>query len=167
MARAEATTSGLERLFTANYARLVAVLTVAAGDRTRAEDAVQDAFAQALIHWDRIGAYDDPVAWLRRVATNRILNQRRGRRRHDAAIDRLRSIDQHGARPTESLVGARMDLVAAITRLPLQQRTTVALFYLADLSSEDVAAAMGISDGAVRYHLHAAREALTLLLEVN
>src|SRR3954447_8571906 len=97
MARTVVETSDLEALFSANYPRLVAVLTVAAGDRVRAEDAVQDAFAQALVHWDRVAAYDDPVAWLRRVATNRVLNQRRWRRRHDAALDRLRTMDQEPA----------------------------------------------------------------------
>jgi RNA polymerase sigma-70 factor (ECF subfamily) len=166
MADTAAPSSELEHVFARHYRDLVRVLTVAAGDRSRAEDAVQDAFAQALLHWPRVGAYDDPVAWLRRVATNRVLNQRRSSRRRDAAIARLQARPEPVVAP-QGLVGSRLDLIAAVARLPLKQRTAVAFFYLADLSSEQVAAAMGISEGAVRFHLHAARKTLTSTLEVN
>jgi RNA polymerase sigma-70 factor, ECF subfamily len=166
VAGTQARPSALELVFADHYARLVSVLSVAAGDRARAEDAVQDAFAQALIHWDRVGSYEDPVAWLRRVATNRILNQRRSRRRHDSALARLQPADEPSTAP-QAHTAARVDLVAAISRLPVQQRTAVALFYLADLTSEQVAEAMGISDGTVRFHLHEARQALNSQLEVK
>jgi RNA polymerase sigma-70 factor (ECF subfamily) len=158
------TSPELERLFAVHQSRLVSLLTVAAGSRAAAEDAVQEAFAQALLHWDRVRSYDDPLAWLRRVATNRILNQKRSARRRDAAVERVQG--RRAVLAPES-VAVNADVVAAIAALPLRQRTAVVLFYLADLPSAEVAATMGITDGAVRYHLSAARAALSALLGVT
>jgi predicted RNA polymerase sigma factor len=55
-----------EALFRAQFGVLVESLTVAAGSRDAATDAVQDAFLQAHRQWDRIGSYDKPAAWVRR-----------------------------------------------------------------------------------------------------
>jgi DNA-directed RNA polymerase specialized sigma24 family protein len=52
-------------------------------------DAVQEAFVQAVVHWRKVSRYDDPVAWIRRVAINRGLNKRRSRRRRDALTERI------------------------------------------------------------------------------
>ncbi len=65
----------VEIMFRTYYRGLVRSLAVAAGGLSLAEDAVQEAFARAHISWRRIGAYDDPVAWVRRVAINRIKDQ--------------------------------------------------------------------------------------------
>ena len=70
----------LEALYAAHAASLTRVLR-AAGLPDPA-DAVQEAFVQAVVHWRKVSRYDDPVAWIRRVAINRGLNRHRSRRRH-------------------------------------------------------------------------------------
>lgn len=40
-----------------------------------AEDLVQDAYIAAHRHWNKVGGYDDPTAWIRRVITNRSLSR--------------------------------------------------------------------------------------------
>ena len=57
------------------------------------------------------------------------------------------------------------ELAALLAHLPPQQRIAAALFYVDDLSVGEVAHAMGLSDGAVKYHLHAARATLRGALE--
>jgi RNA polymerase sigma factor (sigma-70 family) len=52
------------------------------------------------------------------------------------------------------------DLAAAIDALPKQQRIALTLFYLGGLTSLETADAMGLSAGAVRFHLHQARDGL-------
>ena len=52
------------------------------------------------------------------------------------------------------------ELAVAVADLSPQQRAVVALHYLDDMSVIDVAAAMSLSDGAVKYHLHQARDSL-------
>lgn len=147
----------VEELFRAEYARLVRALAVSAGGAEAAADAVQDAFVQANRHWARIGQYDDPAAWLRRVAVNRISNQRRGRRRRTAALPRISVVSP----PVATDVHPDLDLRALVVALPLQQRTAVCLHYLADLSVEEVSDAMGIAVGTVKSHLHDARRSLS------
>ena len=53
----------------------------------------------------------------------------------------------------------------AISRLPRQQRIAVSLFYVEQLSVREIATSMKLSEGAVKYHLHAGRAALREWLE--
>jgi len=48
----------------------------------------------------------------------------------------------------------RIALVQALRRLPRRQREAVALRYLVDLPDREVAAALGVSVGSVKVHLH-------------
>ena len=52
------------------------------------------------------------------------------------------------------------DVGALLATLPRQQRLSLALFYVEDLSVNEVAAALDISPGAVKFHLHQGRNAL-------
>ncbi|MDX1468269.1 MAG: RNA polymerase sigma factor [Acidimicrobiia bacterium] len=52
------------------------------------------------------------------------------------------------------------DVLAAVERLSLQQRSAVLLTYWADLSVDDVAETMGVSTGSVKRHLARARKRL-------
>jgi RNA polymerase sigma-70 factor (ECF subfamily) len=151
----------LECIFRAEFARLVRSLSAAAGSPDRAADAVQEAFVQAHLHWRRVRRYDDPAAWIRRVAVNRVLNQRRSGRRREAALARLGPMAPY----LDDTPGADPALAAALASLPLRQRTAVALRFLGDLSVADVARAMEISEGAVKSHVHRARERLAIQLE--
>ena len=142
-----------EALFRRSYAPLWRALSLISGDREMAADAVQDAFVQAHRHWPKISTYDNPAGWLRRVALHRLSNGRRGKGRQRAAARRL-AAERPGP---DGSIGFDVDVAAAVAALPLQQRTAVALFYVADIQIADVAEAMGISSGTVKSHLHDAR----------
>src|SRR5690606_40703831 len=53
-----------------------------------------------------------------------------------------------------------VDVLGAVERLSVQQRSAVYLTYWADLPPDEVAARMGISTGAVKRHLARARKRL-------
>lgn len=55
----------------ASYGRLLAILASGTGDVLLAEDALADAFEQALLHWPDDGVPQRPDAWLLTVARNR------------------------------------------------------------------------------------------------
>ncbi|GAA2015983.1 RNA polymerase sigma factor [Nakamurella flavida] len=59
------------------HGRLVAVLAAADGDLEQAEDALADAFEQALRRWPETGVPDNPEGWLITVARNRQRDRRR------------------------------------------------------------------------------------------
>jgi RNA polymerase sigma-70 factor, ECF subfamily len=69
--------SEIDRVFREQYGRAVAVLVRVFGDIDVAEEAVQDAFAAATLHWASSGLPPSPVGWIITTARNR-------------AIDRLR-----------------------------------------------------------------------------
>ena len=122
-----------------------------------AADAVQDAFTRAYARWRRISRYEQPVGWIRHVALNRL----RDHFRHESRGARVR---ERIAAETVATVDAPAlpddALMAAVRRLPTQQQIAVALFYVEQLSVREIAASMKLSDGAVKYHLHAGRKAL-------
>ena len=70
----------VDTLFEEHYPRLVRSLAVAF-DPESAADAVQEAFVAADRRWTKVSQYADPAAWVRRVAVNRLLNDRRNLRR--------------------------------------------------------------------------------------
>jgi len=152
-----------EMLFRENYTALVRSLAVGCGDSEAAADAVQEAFIQLCLHWKRVSKYDNPVAWVRRVAVNRLSNQRRSLSRQAAALLRLRN--QEGRSDREPALPT--DLEAALEHLPMRQRVAVALYYVEDLPVAEVATSMGISEGSVNTHLHRARAALKPVLEAR
>jgi RNA polymerase sigma-70 factor (ECF subfamily) len=143
---------------------LVQSLSLIAGDTETAADVVGDAFLELERRWDKIGLYEDPASWVRRVALNRFLNHRRSLAHRAQALLRLesRARDEIDAPGPSDLI-----LREALARLPLRQRTAVVLHYFGDLSVAQVAEAMGISEGSVDQHLHRARKALRKELEVD
>jgi len=145
----------LESLFRAHHGRLVRALTVACGNEQIAADAVQVAFVKAHLKWRSIMSYDDPVGWIRRVAINNMRDEHRRESRKQRAVDRL------GAEPEVQVQAPQLDEVAAmLAGLPRQQRLSLALFYVDGLSVAETAATLGISEGAVKFHLHQGRSTL-------
>jgi RNA polymerase sigma-70 factor (ECF subfamily) len=155
-ARAQPTT--FDDLFRDHYTGLVRSVTVAAGDRELASDCVQDAFTKAYVRWRRISRYDDPAAWVRRVAINKLRDHWRRTGRRDRAVARLGARLEHVDPPGEP--ASDTGLAAAVAALPDRQREAVALFYVDGLSVREVAEAMRVTEGAVKYHLHEGRARL-------
>ena len=157
-AEADATDT-IELLFRAHYARLVRALTLVSGSREAAADAVQEAFVKAHLHWSRIRRYDDPVGWIRRIAINRLRDD------HRRSIRKQRAVDRLAAEPTVTQEDAHdADLQWMLAQLPGQQRLALALFYVDRLSVAEVARAMRLSEGAVKFHLHQGRTRLRKIL---
>ena len=113
------------------------------GDRGDAEDVAQEALARAHVRWLRLR--ERPEGWIVTVATNLSIDRHRRRRRLTSLVtEPLTLVDVHQAE--------RIDLARALRRLPRRQREVVVLRYLADWSESDVAAALGVSAGAVKSH---------------
>ena len=148
-------------VFEHDYDRLVRALTLVAGSRDVAADAVQEAFVRLINRWDTIGAYDDPVGWVRRVA----LNQIRDRQRAFVRQARLLVKMEEESQPPEGALEPDREIWRHVRRLSPRQRAVVALVYVADLTARETAEVMHISEGAVEKHLHRARTKLKDVLK--
>lgn len=153
-----------EAFFVAHFDRLVRSLTAMTGDAASATDAVQEAFIKAYSRWSRLRRYDDPASWVRRVAINKNRDTRRSFSRRRAREDRFEQ-----PAPVDSEVtwesDYEVDVVGVLERLSPRQRSVAVLFYLDDLSTSEIASSLGISVGAVKFHLNKARTALRAILE--
>lgn len=144
-------------LYEVSYARLVGVVGAVTRDRQEAEEAVQDAFVRLLGQWEKVAGYDDPEAWVRKVAFGYASNRRRKVRNGVRALGRLRPVDP----PAPS--GDAVDLRRALAALPRAQREAVVLQGLG-LGVEEIARELGVAAGTVKSRLSRARAALTPLL---
>ncbi|TDT15291.1 RNA polymerase sigma-70 factor (ECF subfamily) [Ilumatobacter fluminis] len=140
---------------------MVALVYVLSGSRWAAEELAQDAFIEAHRKWGVIADYDDPGAWVRRVAVNKARSW--GRRRSAEA----RAYAKHAVRNRDlpgELPESADQFWSAVRGLPERQAQIVALHYLDDRPVDDIAAVLGISAGTVKTQLHRARATLAARL---
>lgn len=143
-----------ERLYAEHVNALVGQVYVLTGDLGAAQDAVQEAWVRAWMRWDKVGAYEQPVAWVRRVAMNVAVSRWRRTRR---VVFGAELPDREGPVPD---VDDRLDLADALRDLSLQARQVIVLHHLVGLPVEDVAGELGIAVGTVKSRLARARDRL-------
>lgn len=139
---------------------MVALAGAITGSNIVAEDLAQEALVRAYKQWDKIGRYDKPGAWLRRVTINLALSTRK---RLGAELKaKLRLSNAPTTAPTD---GQFDDVWEAVAKLPGKQRAAVALHYLEDRSVADIATILDCSESTAKVHLHRGRTQLASLLE--
>jgi RNA polymerase sigma-70 factor (sigma-E family) len=150
---------GFDDFFADNYDEVVRSLTLAVGDRARAEDAAQEAFAKAYRRWPSVAQMERPVGWVLVVAMNQC---KRGIKRADREFGESSPGD---AADHATSVVTDQSIRDSLALLPPRQRATVVLRYLCDLSTADVAKALGCSPGTVKSALHSALKQLRVELD--
>ncbi len=86
----------IERVFRAEYGRAVSVLVRAFGDIDVAEDAVQDAFTEAVRRWPAAGIPPSPAGWIITTARNRAIDRLRREASRDSRQAAAVRLDQAG-----------------------------------------------------------------------
>jgi RNA polymerase sigma-70 factor (sigma-E family) len=140
--------------YLAHYGETVAMAYGYTADLTESQDIAQEAFSRAWQRWKVISHYEQPVSWVRRVATHLAHSRWRRLKVASAYLMRQRTEDLPELSPDH------VDLVAALRTLPTTQRKAIVLHYLADLPVAQIAEELGVSDGTVKSWLHRGRNAL-------
>jgi RNA polymerase sigma-70 factor, ECF subfamily len=148
-------------LYSRAYQPLVGLLTSIGGSAGDAEEVAQDAFVKLLGHWQTVGSYDDPEAWVRMVAVRLLIS--RYRRARVAALGTLRLSRRPEAASSE-LTAQSLDVARALSSLPITHRAVLLLHHGLDLSVETVARELQIPVGTVKSRLSRGRAALAPLL---
>ncbi|MDM7855127.1 sigma-70 family RNA polymerase sigma factor [Cellulomonas alba] len=139
----------LETLVRERYARLLARAALVAATPAEAEDLVQDALVATFGGRARFGSVEQAEQYVRRAIVSRSIDRARSRTSERRAVERLAGrTDAAAAEP--ALAGVDRDLVAALHLLGPRERACVVLRHLDDLSVAQTAAALRLSDGAVK-----------------
>ena len=142
----------VERVYREEAPALWRAILLFCGDRQIADDAVAEAFAQALRRGAEIHSLKK---WVWRTAFNVAKGMLKDRARTAGSVpDAGYELPPSGA-----------ELVQLLQPLSLMQRAVVLLHYYADYPIREVAALLGSSAAAVGVHLHRARTRLRVLLE--
>jgi RNA polymerase sigma-70 factor (ECF subfamily) len=133
-----------------------------------AEDAMQDAFMKAYAHLGKFKEDSRFYTWLVRIAANEALMRLRKRRPNQFSLDEPiegdddimpRDLEDWGPSPEQRYAQAEMHdiLNQVIDQLEPEYRVAFVLRDMEELSTEETAAAMGISVAAVKSRLLRAR----------
>ena len=168
---------------------LIRLAVIMLGDRTAAEDVVQDAFLGLYRNWQRLGDPANALVYTRSAVLNRCRNAvrdqaRRSHREQAAGVGTWLNTEGTqtsrgqpsrnwaAAESPESavlLTEASRQMLAAIRKLPDRQREAIVLRFYLDMTEEEAANAMGVSRGTVKSTTSRAVAALgrMLLKEVS
>jgi RNA polymerase sigma-70 factor (ECF subfamily) len=140
------------RLVALHDSSMAKVAYVVSGDPDVARDAVQAAWT---IAWRRLGGLRDPAqvrSWLLAIAANEARQLIRRRRRH-AVVDLSIVDDATDGRGDPGDLIHLIDLERALHKLKPDDRTLIALRYVAGLDSSEIASQLGLSSSGVRSRL--------------
>jgi RNA polymerase sigma-70 factor (ECF subfamily) len=136
------------------------------GNAPDAEDAVQEAFADA-VRVARGTRVHNIGGLLRRLTARRAVDLLR--RRHGTSDLPANHPASASTRPEAIAVGAELAtrLRAAVAQLPYREAEVFAMRYFAAVPNADIAMSLGMTPGAVGVALHKARARLEELLNLN
>ena len=151
----------IEGLFNAHFGSIYRFAACRVG-RDAALDVAAETFAQALRNIDRFDPGRDGRPWLFGIATNVLRHYRRAEERRIRAYATVANL--HGPSQADGHVeeaeNQRAPLVEALVTLEARDREALLLFAWAELSYDEIAAALGIPLGTVRSRIHRARRLL-------
>jgi len=157
-----------ERVFREESGRIVASLIRISGSFDLAEEAMQDAFASALVHWPARGIPQRPGAWITAVAHRKLIDSARRQSTRDEKQDALEYEAESAARQEEPSVeelsvtypDERMRLIFTCCHPALNREAQVALTLrtLGGLTTPEIARAFLMAEPALAQRLVRAKQ---------
>ncbi len=150
---------GFGELHRRYFERVVGVVTSILSDRPRAEDTVQNAYVAALQALPRLTEKERFYPWLRRIAVNRAIEEKRRASRKSRLHTEWVGSELRGATgeavqppPLERLVREEVavQVSGALDQLPEGMRSAVVLRYFDGLSMHDIAEVLGCEEVTAR-----------------
>lgn len=153
-----------EGLYRLHVNRIYALCLRMTASRSEAEDRTQEVFVRA---WEKIDSFEGNSAfhtWLHRIAVNLLISAHRKRairRDHDQPHE-----IPAGQHPTAApdRTPERLDLEAALARLPERARTVFVLHVVEGYQHDEIAALTGMAVGTSKAQSHRARKLLREML---
>jgi RNA polymerase sigma-70 factor (ECF subfamily) len=149
-------TPDIDAVFRAEYGRAVAVLVGVFGDIDVAEEAVQDAFTEAVRRWPATGLPPSPAGWIITTARNRAIDRRRreatrDQRHAEAALLHVR--DEPAGEGTVRDDRLRLIFTCCHPALGTAARVALTLRLLGGLSTAEIARAFLVGEPTMAQRL--------------
>ncbi len=135
-----------------------------------AEDAVQETFLRVLKHEARLSEIRDYRVWLVRIVWNIVLDKKRRaktRPENEDIADQARTLPS-GDRRADAMVISLQEqgrILTLIDKLPAREREALLLSAVEELTTAEIAAALGTTESSIRSRIFRARRELAVLLE--
>jgi RNA polymerase sigma-70 factor, ECF subfamily len=151
-------------LFRRHRDRMYAVALRTTANRELAADAVQEAFISAFRRADAYRGEAAVTTWLHRIVVNACIDRIRRERVSVRRAGDLGELDLPDPHDHHASVEARLDVRAALERLPEGQRLALVLVDMHGLPVAEAAAVLGVAEGTVKSRCFRGREALAEML---
>src|SRR5208283_931979 len=135
-----------------------------------AEDAVQETFLRVVRHRDTLNEVRDHRVWLIRIVWNIVLDRKRRvktRPETDDVAELARVLPSTGLSAEELAAAAQHHayVLGCVEKLPEKEREVLMLSAFEELTSVEIAEALGITESSVRSRLFRARHLIAGLLD--
>lgn len=159
----------VEAYVVAAMPRLVGLAHAMTGNRSDAEDLVQDTLATVVTKWSRISHAQHIDAYVRRTMVNTLISKKRRRWNTEVISHEVVTADIHqdGGPDPQTQVSEREAVLQLLRDLPDRQRAVIAMRYYEDLADADIARALDCSEQAVRSAAHHAMKTLRRMLPAH
>ena len=131
------------------------------GDRRDAEDAAQETFIKVFQNWSRYNKAKGLKNWICTIALNTardVYRNRKIRREHTTADGTIESVpDQKDA---GRVIDDRLQAEHLLTGLDLKSRSVIVLFYMEQMSIEEISRLMRKPGYLIKMWLHRARKTM-------
>jgi RNA polymerase sigma-70 factor, ECF subfamily len=155
------TRAAFERLVEEYADRIYNVALRITGNQADAEDSMQDAFLQAYRSWSSFRGQSAPTTWLYRIAVNAALRRVQSRRPMEYLTELAVEedvVDWSGDLAERAHSAEQRErILAGIDLLPPDERAALVLRDVDGLSTAEAAAALEITEQALKSRLHRAR----------
>jgi RNA polymerase sigma-70 factor (ECF subfamily) len=155
------TRAAFERLVEEYADRIYNVALRITGNQADAEDSMQDAFLQAYRSWSSFRGQSAPTTWLYRIAVNAALRRVQSRRPMEYLTELAveeEVVDWSGDLAERAHSAEQRErILAGIDLLPPDERAALVLRDVDGLSTAEAAAALEITEQALKSRLHRAR----------
>ena len=146
----------IEELYRQEYNRLLRTACRLTGDRTLAENMVQETFLLAVLHQKELASHPKPGAWLFQALRKLIWNEQRSASRQDLPLDEVAEVPAGSLPPLEELLPSG---------LGPEERALLIWRFEERLSCGEIAERLCISEAACRKRISRALARCRRLLE--
>lgn len=154
-----------ERLYRLHAGRVFGLCRRLSRKLEDAEELAQEVFVRA---WQNMSHFQNPdhfSSWLRRVATNLVINERRTLARRGPAYSFDESDSPRASGAVRSVQGSRIDLEQAVRQVPTRARTVFVLHDVYGYRHREISEMTGVAVGTSKALLHRARRRLQEVLD--